>query len=140
MAEKKVEPRSGVYGETESGKLQDMNEIRQQQETRSNYETRIKEAEKLKEESDKKVEKLNKEFSDPEKQKEVVAQSEDTFEDIGKKLNEARKRWQEAENNAGNPDDPNIEQLRELRTKAYSQYKLLLTELIRRANLDLERR
>ena len=97
-----------------------------------------KDKEERRKKSDENFAKLSKEFA--EKPTERTHKGEDEFQVVAEKLSKARERFLKVNGAAGDSDDPNIEGLRELRAKAYGEYKILLDEISRRAQLEFESR
>ena len=120
--------RSGVYEEGAEGKLQEKHQREHQE----------KEAERYR----KQREELTKELSEsnkPGEKEKRIALADDTFENIGKKISEARDRFLKANEEANDTDSPNLEALRERRLLYYGEYRNISDELIRRVKLDLEK-
>lgn len=82
-----------------------------------------------------KYEELRKEIE--EKPEERLFKPEDEFKVLGEKLAKSRDRFLKIKSAADDTNDPELDKLRELRTKAYGEYKLMVEEIQRRAQLDL---
>lgn len=139
--------RTGIYEEDEAGKLVERVEQHKYQQyakgdclmSEEEKEEKRKEQEELKrrkEESDKKLEQYQKEQNDPEKSRARRIQAEDDFKVASEKLSKARDYFLEAEKRAEDTDDPNIYELRELRSQAYLELRDALQELKRRIGTD----
>jgi hypothetical protein len=95
-----------------------------------------KDREERKKKSDADLANLKKEF-DPKAQEPRNFKAEDEFKVIAEKLSKARDRYLKVQAAAADSEDPNIEEIRELRTKAYGEYQIMRTELVRRTDVDL---
>lgn len=97
-----------------------------------------KDQEEKRKKSDENLAKLKKEIED--NPQERLFKGEDEFKTLAEKLSKARERFLKTNQAAGDSDDPNIQELRQLRTKSYGEYKVMLEEIMRRANIELESR
>lgn len=100
------------------------------------YQEQRKDQEEKRKKSDENLTKLKKEIED--NPQERLFKGEDEFKTLAEKLSKARERFLKTNQAAGDSEDPNIEELRQLRSKSYGEYKIMLEEITRRANLELE--
>jgi len=124
------DPKTGKMKDFDPAKAQDYNEVNREVKTKEDYDKQVKEAQKFREESDKRFQNLLKENAEV-----LQFEGDDDLKGLADKLQKAIERFQNAKQAAMYFDDPNIEGIRELRTKTFGQVQNILSEIRRRVDI-----